>query len=263
VAAGPCKTFGASEWLARKRGAVVAAIVILSAIVTAPRTADAQIVEPEVEKGQRKLEALGVFHSGFNGGLAGDTRELLALGYHYGLTDFWMIKAIVAAERPVHGGHKGAAAVVENVFELQNAKKAGGIGYGWFTGISVGLNDEETNAVVFGPVVRLGAGATTLVLNPFLEQTFGRNRDEGIAFLYGWQLKHQVRDGFSIAAEGFGRFQDIAGSGGTEEHRIGPLLVFDVPLADQRSLTFETGWLFGLNDATPDHTIKFQVTYTY
>lgn len=237
--------------------------VVLVAAAGAAIDADAQIVEPEVEKGQRKLELLSIFHSGLNNGAAGDTRELQALSYHYGLTEFWMIKGVLAAERPVHGGHKGTAAAIENVFELQNAKKAGGIGYAWFTGISVGLNDEETNAVVFGPVVRLGAGATTLVLNPFLEQTFGRNRDEGIAFLYGWQLKHQLRENVHVGVEGFGRFQDIGGSGGTEEHRAGPLLVFDVPLADKRSLTFETGVLFGLNDATPDHTIKFQVTYTY
>ena len=223
----------------------------------------AQIVEPEVEKGQRKLEATSAFNSGLNGGAAGDTREVLALSYHHGLTDFWMVKAVVVAERPVHGGHEGTIAIVENVFELQNAKKAGGIGFAWFTGISVGINDDETNAVIFGPVVRLGAGATSIILNPFLEQTFGRNRDEGIAFLYGWQLKHQVRSGFAVGVEGFGRFQDIGGAGGAEEHRVGPLLTFDLPLADKRTLSFETGWLFGLNDATPDHTIKFQVTYAY
>jgi len=237
----------------------VAAAVMVGA---APKS-HAQIVEPEVEKGQRKVEAFSAFVSGFNGGAAGDTREVLSLGYHHGLTDFWLFKAIVVAERPVHGDHQGTAVAVENVFELQNAKRAGGIGYAWFTGISVGVNDDETNAVIFGPVVRLGAGDTSLILNPFLEQTFGRNRDEGVAFLYGWQLKHQVRTGFAVGIEGFGRFQDIGGQGGIEEHRLGPLLVFELPLAGKQSISLEAGWLLGLNEATPDHTIKFQLTYAY
>jgi hypothetical protein len=144
-----------------------------------------------------------------------------------------------------------------------NAKRAGGIGYAWFTGISVGVNDDETNAVIFGPVVRFGAGDTSLILNPFLEQTFGRNRDAGVAFLYGWQLKHQVRTGFAVGIEGFGRFQDIGGGGGSEEHRVGPLLVLELPLAGKQSVSLEAGWLLGLNEATPDHTIKFQVSATF
>jgi hypothetical protein len=235
----------------------------LTVMVGAALQAHAQIVEPEVEKGQRKLEAFSAFHSGLNGGAAGDTREVLALSYHRGLTEVWLFKGIVVAERPLHGDLEATAIVAENVFELQNAKKAGGIGYAWFTAIAAGINGEETNAVVFGPIVRLGAGDTSLILNPFLEQTFGRNRDEGIAFLYGWQLKHQVRSGFAVGIEGFGRVQDIGGGGGQDEHGVGPLLVFELPLADKRSLSFETGWLVGLNDTTPDHTIKFQLTYTY
>ena len=238
-------------------------VCTLLALVLAGAAYAQSIIEPEVEKGQPKLEAFGVFQSGLNGGAAGDLRELHSLSYHHSLTDFWMIKAILGLERPVNGDHRAAVAVLENVFEIQNAKKAGGIGYGWFTGISVGIDDEATNAVAFGPIVRLGAGATSLILNPFFEQTFGRNRDEGIAFLYGWQLKHQVRQGFTVGVEGFGRFQDITGQGGTEEHRAGPLLAFELPLEGKQALSFETGWLFGFNDTTPDHTIKFQVTYAY
>jgi hypothetical protein len=226
--------------------------------------AQAQTInEPEVEKGQRKLEAFSSFYSGLHGGAAGDIRDFHNVNYAYGLTEFWQVKGILAAQRPLHGDHRLSTAAVENTFEIQNAKKAGGVGYAWFTGISVAIDDEETNAVTFGPLVRLGAGATSLILNPLLEQTFGRNHEEGIAFLYGWQLKHQVRQGFTVGIEGFGRFPDIAGHGGPEEHKIGPLVTFEAPVADKRTIAFETGWLLGLNDTTPDHTIKFQITYTY
>ena len=39
------------------------------------------IVEPEVEKGQVKLESNHIFQNGFNGGLAGATREVHSGSY--------------------------------------------------------------------------------------------------------------------------------------------------------------------------------------
>ena len=41
----------------------------------------------------------------------------------------------------------------------------------------------------------------------------------GIAFLYGWQLKHEVHKGFWLGVEGFGS-ADIFGARGPERHRI-------------------------------------------
>ena len=90
-----------------------------------------------------------------------------------------------------------------------------------------------------------GAGPTSLILNPFLETTFGQN-EEGTAFLYGWQLTHEVRKGFLIGVEGFGRYADIGGSGGDIRHRIGPLVTFEFETGEKRTLTFEAGVLFGL-----------------
>ena len=246
----------------RLSSATPATLAVLLAAGTTAASAQ-NIAEPEVVKGQTKLETFHQFQSGFNGGVAGDTREFHSLNYTHGLTDFWQIKAFLGLERPDSDNYEATVMVWENTFEILNAKKAGGIGYAWFTGIAVGLDGEQTNAVVLGPIVRIGAGPTSLVLNPFLEQTFGKNREEGIGFLYGWQLKHQLRTGLWLGIEGFGNIPDIAGEGGPERHRIGPLLTYEIEIGDKRTLTFETGVLFGLTDATPDTAVKAQITYTF
>jgi hypothetical protein len=237
--------------------------VALALVLSVGDAAAQNINEPEVTKGQTKLEAFSQFQSGFNGGAAGDTREVHTLNYYYGLTDFWQIKAFLALERPSHEGYTATHVIIESTFELINAKKAGGIGLGWFTAVASSVDSEHTNAVVFGPIIRLGAGPTSLILNPFLEKTYGRNREEGTAFLYGWQLKHEVRKGFWLGVEGFGSLPDIGGEGGPERHRIGPLLTWEWEVADKRSLTFETGILFGLTDATPNRAAKMQVSFAY
>jgi hypothetical protein len=146
---------------------VRASLLAIPSLAIGLATARAQnINEPEVEKGQTKLETFHEFQSGFNGGAAGATRELHTFNYYRGLTDFWMVKATLAIERPEDESYRTTAAIIENTFEFVNAKKSGGLGLAWWTGLGVGLNEEQTNAVAFGPIVRIGAGPTSLILNP-------------------------------------------------------------------------------------------------
>jgi hypothetical protein len=220
------------------------------------------INEPEVEKGQRKLESVHIIQNGFNGGLAGSTREVHSSAFTQGITDIWQVKGVVAFDRLDQQGYEAVAAVVENTFAILDAKKSGGLGLAWFTGIAVSLVDRETNAVVYGPILRLGAGPTSLVLNPFLETTFGQN-EEGTALLYAWQLKHEARKGLFLGLEGYGRYPDITGGEGAERHRIGPLVAFEFDVGEKRTLTLETGVLFGLTEETADTTIRAQVSLTF
>jgi hypothetical protein len=220
------------------------------------------INEPEVEKGQKKIESVHIIQNGFNGGLAGSLRELHSGAYTQGITDVWQVKGFLAFDRLDQQGYQAVAAVVENTFAILDAKKSGGLGLAWFTGIAVSLVDRETNALVYGPIVRLGTGPTSLVLNPFLETTFGQN-EEGTAFLYAWQLKHEARKGLFLGVEGYGRDPHITGGEGAERHRIGPYVAFEFDVGEKRTLTFETGVLFGLTDETADTTVRAQVSLTF
>jgi hypothetical protein len=220
------------------------------------------IAEPEVTKGQSKLEIFSLWPRGLHGGAAGDTRELYAPAYTYGLTEFWQIKAILALERPVGDDLRATSATVENTFEFLNAKR-GGIGLAWFTSITGAIDDGETNAVLFGPIVRIGGGPLSLILNPFLEKTFGANREPGLHFTYGWQLKQEVAKGWWIGVEGFGRTPDFTGEAGAHEHRLGPVLTHEIEIGGKRTFTVEAGVQFGLNDTTPDTAAKVQLTLGY
>ncbi len=211
----------------------------------APPSHAQQIIEPEVEKGQRKLEAFSAFVSGFNGGAAGDTREVLSLSLPVWPHRFlvvqgrcWAVRASGPRRSP--GDRNRFRERVRNP-ECQEGRRPGF----WLVHRHFRRDQRRTRPtpLTFGPVIRLGAGATSLILNPFLEQTFGRNRDEGIAFLLRLAAQAPGSAGFAVGVEGFGRFQDIAGRGGAEEHGIGPLLAFELPLAEKRSLSLEAGWL--------------------
>jgi hypothetical protein len=249
----------------RPTPSIVSAIATAALLTSASAAAAQNINEPEVEKGQQKLETFTVLNSGFHGGQAGDTRLLQNVSYYVGLTRWWQVKAFAVLEKPTGDDLGVTAATLENTFELIRADKNGGLGLAWFTGLQAAIDRDETNSVTFGPIFRIGTGPLSLILNPSLEKTYGQNRDPGMAFVYGWQVKQEVRKGFWLGLEGFGRLPDLGHDTPlkTAEHSIGPLLTYEMELADKRSLTWEIGTQFGLTDATPEVAAKLQVTYTY
>jgi hypothetical protein len=239
------------------------ACAVLAATLSVANPALAQnIAEPEVTKGQSKLETFSVWQGGLPCGDGDTTRQLHTLNYTRGITDFWQIKAWLALEQPAGDDWRVSLATIENTFELLNAKR-GGIGLAWFTSFTGAIDAGETNAVVFGPIVRIGNGPLSLILNPFLEKTFGANREDGLAFTYGWQLKQEVAKGWWIGVEGFGRMPDFAGAGGAQDHRMGPVVTHEIEIGGKRTFTVEAGVQFGLNDTTPDTAAKLQLTLTY
>lgn len=223
------------------------------------------ITDPEVEKGQQKLEAIHVGQAGFSAGTSGNTRNLQSLGYSYGLTDYWQLKGGIAGDRLDDRGWEVTAVFAESVFEIVDVKKTG-FGLGWFTAVSGATYHDATNAATFGPIIKFAHQSVSLTLNPFFEKTFGQNHERGIAFAYGWQANMEIKKGVVLSLAGFGHIADIGGhtpSFEAQEHKIGPLIGFETEVAENRTLGLEIGVFFGLTDATADTAVKGKLSYTY
>ena len=97
--------------------------------------------------------------------------------------------------------------------------------------------------------------------NPFFEKTFGRNRVEGIALNYGWNVKYTLNDTLAVGVEGFGLIENLGASSSSAEqhHRLGPALFATIKLGEQLTITPDVGLFFGLTEATPSLTLKFNV----
>jgi hypothetical protein len=240
----------------------------LAALVWAALAAPAaayDITDPEVEKGQQKLEVIHLGQQGFPGGSSGNARNLQSLSYSYGLTDYWQLKGGIAGDRLDDRGWEVTALFAESVFEVVDVKKTG-FGLGWFTAVAGAVNDDATNVATFGPIIKFAHQHVSLTLNPFLEKTFGQNHEQGIAFAYGWQANMEIKKGVILSLAGFGHIADIGGHTPTfeaQEHKIGPLIGFETEVAENRTLGLELGVFFGLTDATADTAVKAKLSYTY
>lgn len=181
--------------------------------------------------------------------------------FNYGVTDWWRLAAAVDWENPVGGDLRATHLGIENIFLLRPMKQKHDIGLGLFVALEASIHDESTNALVFGPIVTVKWGKLMWTLNPFLEQTFGRNREEGVAFEYAWQAKYELRDGVEVGVEGYGLVENLGDPPrlAQQQHRIGPVLYTEFEVAKNFKVAPSVGALFGLTSATADVALRFNV----
>lgn len=177
---------------------------------------------------------------------------------------------LIVVAIPRHGDGFGLGAVVE--YEVP-AEKGG------------------AQTLVAGPIFEWASGPWELTVIPTIVQFIGgeRNaagqRDEKMDFAYANRLIYHWSDHVDLALEAYGTVERIGGRGGRSEeasvfgdfdqHRLGPVVYWNFK-PDWRSgaagtdddgeageVSLGIGALFGLNEATPDTTLKISMEYVF
>lgn len=259
---GPVGYLGAMLVTSSFLAAVAVGALIAIAAQQSPAAAQTfDIKKPEVEKGVLEYGPETMFARGVPHALGSDVnRHANEQTLLYGIADWWKISGALKLEKPEQDEFRLAGAAIANLFVLKplSEERANDFGIGLFTEVTASTHSATTNAVVFGPVLTLKFDKLSFTTNPFLEQTFGRNHEEGIALSYGWQLKYDVRDGFGVGVEGFGVVDDLGNAPpwSEQEHRVGPVIFTEIPIRSDYKIVADAGLLFGLTPATPDVALK-------
>ena len=174
--------------------------------------------------------------------------------------------------------------------------KTHGIGLGAYVELQLPTSDEARTLYV-GPIIQAVSGPWSATGNfafvKFLggEPEDGEARDEKWDFAYFTQLKYEASEAWAFALEAYGTIDRIGNSGTPSEaavaigdqdqHRIGPVLYYTfkrdrmAPVTGMKlgaasegddddddegtSATLGLGFLAGLNDNTPDGTLKLSL----
>jgi hypothetical protein len=251
--------------------AVILAAATASLMLPSHRAALAGTFEvkgPEITKGEWELLTNHAFQSGFssNGDRVRHSFELLA---GYAITDYFKPAVKLGFDRPIGGDTHLSTAGIEA--QLYFGKLSPAIAIGWFTALDMRARSDETNTLTFGPLIKFGDDVLSLTLNPFLERTFGPNREQGFTLTYAVALKTAVREGLALGIEAYGALPEVTDlpESHLHEHRIGPVIYIDhdvtSALASTRptKLSLEIGAFVGLSDAAPDWTGKLKAALTW
>jgi hypothetical protein len=270
----------AGQLFAGPRRAQCAAALLLFALVPAVAIAGTfEVKTPDIDKGQTELGANQAVFSRFPPN-ADPTRYSVELSAGYAPSEIFKIGAKVNLDQPIDEHLRASTVGIETQVSFG---KPLGIALGWYTSVDARVNRDETNTVTFGPIVQFGNDKRSLTLNTFFAQTFGANRESGIAFQYAVQAKIEVQDGLGIGVEAYGNLPDIGSGVGVDfqEHRIGPVLYLDGPFGFGRKggkmtagagdkpddkgpkLSLEIGAFLGMTEATADLTGKFKATIAF
>jgi len=175
-------------------------------------------------------------------------------------------------------------------------REGDGAGFGVVVEIEGPVDGDEPNHFVFGPIVEYQSGRWFLSAIPMLVHAFGGEADDDGRsddkwdFAYATQLRYAFSPRWALALEAYGTVERLGNSGhrsdaarlfgDSNQHRAGPVLyyryTFDragpvrtamrpgaLTYQDEEEegtrLTIGLGWLQGLTDHTPDHTLKFSL----
>lgn len=270
----------AGHLFSRLRYAHVGAALLLC--VPAPTVANAgtfEVKTPDIDKGQTELGANHAVFSQFPPN-ADPTRYSVEISAGYAPSEIFKVGAKVNLDQPIDEHLRASTVGIET--QVSFGKQLG-VALGWYTSVDASVNRNETDTVTFGPIVQFGTDKRSLTLNTFFAQTFGANRESGIAFQYAVQTKFEVQDGLAIGVEAYGNLPDIGSGVGIDfqDHRIGPVLYLDGPFGFGRKgskmtagagdkpddkgpkLSLEIGAFLGMTEATPDLTGKFKATIAF
>lgn len=162
-----------------------------------------------------------------------------------------------------------------------------GFGFGIVTEYERPIESEESSAWVIGPIIQGKFGKISTNLNLTAVRAIGGEApsDDKWDFAYAAKLAYAFNENWALALEGYGTVDRIGNSGNPSEdavrfgdhdqHRLGPILYYTVNAGKDLSLSpvelsgnhggegpeimFGAGVLVGLNDNTPDATLKWTI----
>ncbi len=243
--------------------------VTLMALAARPAQADEfEIKSPLVDEGELEFETHGNVQWGFPHGDEDEdedqVRQFHELSIGYGVTDWWEPELELTLQQLKHENLKVNSIGLENTFQLLPTNTC-------FANLGLSLEYEgsvqdDIHSLEGGPLVQVWLGPFSNTANLLFEQEFGDDRESAsTSFDYAWQTLYKAPHGWKVGFEAYGEIEKFATDPprlSDQDHRIGPVAYYQTSF-DPFELSIGGGFLFGLTDATPDDTLKFDIELSW
>lgn len=184
----------------------------------------------------------------------------------YGLLPWW--KPGIEGEWGADpgGNLKFEATTFENYFQLAPQGKYW-LDPGFFAEYSHAASRTDADSLTFGPLAQKEQEAFGLdflhTANLLFTKEVGRNRSDETPIALAWQTRLRLDPRFEPGIEYYGQLLPIESrtETGRPQHRLGPVLIGLFNFYQYGKLRYEIGYLFGLNSATEQGTVRWRLEY--
>ena len=248
------------KWRVNPLTSAASLLVAIALAAHAPRTnADHVVYSPLVEQGERAIELRG--HYDRDGNDALDGGQQYKLEFEWSPLARWRTELLVKAQRAPGDGTKATEIASENVFQLTEQGQYWA-DVGLLAEYAHSLEHGGTDALELGLLAQKDVGRHEARLNLTFERELTGGADTEIG--YAWQYRYRLGERFEPGIEMYGGLGDVGDMGALNDHeqQFGPAF-FGKLRTTTGALKYEAGLLFGLNDQTPDATIRFLLEYEF
>ena len=223
---------------------------------------------PTVTQGEREIDLYG------GSGSSGEKTRAesnAGLGFGYGVTQHWFTEFDIEYRwlSPVGTGL--------DAFEWENIIQIGEPGQ-WPIDIGMLCNVEkpyeasrnssktEGTSIRFGPLLQKDIGKVEVNLNLLLTHFFQSAAFSSTQFGYQGQIKYRYSPPLEVGIQAFGRSSAGAQSWAPYPQqvlRVGPVVLGRLRLPQERSLSYNVGFLMGTTQHSPDQTLRMQIEYEF
>lgn len=237
--------------------ALVAAVLLMLA---GAAHAKHKVYSPNVTKGEFALEARG--HADFDDEGSKDGGQKHVYEVEYAVTEWWNTALFGKLKKSPDGALRYDGTAWENIIEVAGHGKYW-IDFGLYLEFAKADDDDDPNELEGKLLFEKLVGPLRNRLNVTFEEELGGEDESATKLEYAWQTKWRTATPVQVGFEAFGEFGEIRDilPLDEQEHQLGPVLWGELEVTERSKFEVQLGWLFGLTDATPDHTLKWIIEY--
>lgn len=223
----------------------LACFVVLQGCAGGALAATNGVYHPYVNQGERELE--------YGISLRGMSRSFQRVSIGYAWTDRLATELYLLSESPSHGGSRARAFEFEARWQLT---EQGEYAADWGLIFEAASNyDGQQHEVAAGILMEKELGHRWVATaNALLEFEFGEDLANEFETAFRGQLRYLRSPAFEPAFEIY--LDDL-------DYAAGPAAMGAIRLAPGRQLRWELGYLFGINAATPDTSLRAAIEFEF
>jgi hypothetical protein len=245
-----------------KHAGALAALALSFMAHTVPAAAGPSdyVVTPTVEEGEREID----LKVGTRKTRDGARESAWSIGLGYGATRWWFTELYAKWHREPGETTAFDAWEWENKFQITETGRYP-VDVGFLLEIERPKDRIEGYETTWGPLMQSEIGLWQANLNILVETHLRVAEPERATLGYQWQLKYRWKPALEAGLQGFGSvgpWNEWAPSR-EQSHIAGPALFGRIKVGEHQAIKYNAAALFGVNPASPKHTMRAQAEFEF